>query len=341
MPDRTQTLSVEPMTEREINRALRSMRTTHPAPEFAETEDVEAHETAKAKLEAALSQPEHQGDDTAQKVIVDFLADWRFCPVSTASNPSRSCLEDAAKQLLAALPAQPPAGEVERLRERLLSDDVGIAVYEALIVEFDGIGPMRSCHSLVITEVAMKAAADHLARSDSQGDQERPACAHCNDTRKLSLPSIGKPKFQVCPYCNPAPTRPKTLTDDPDRHRGEGHQVHRYVPATQALPAVVPSEPSEALKYAHAVERAAAEAVRADKAEAERDEQDRMRAMNWETLEHWKAKCVAYRAALEELAAEFELRAGEKGLLPEIQGTWAHAAVRAREKAAKLKDGER
>lgn len=41
--------------------------------------------------------------DDPQKVIVDFLDSWRFCPVSEASDPSRSCLEDAASQLLAAL----------------------------------------------------------------------------------------------------------------------------------------------------------------------------------------------------------------------------------------------
>jgi len=40
---------------------------------------------------------------TDEEVVVDFLASWRFCPVSQASAPSRSCLEDAAKQLLDAL----------------------------------------------------------------------------------------------------------------------------------------------------------------------------------------------------------------------------------------------
>jgi hypothetical protein len=35
--------------------------------------------------------------------IMDFLNDWRFCPVATSPKPSRACLEDAAKQLLAAL----------------------------------------------------------------------------------------------------------------------------------------------------------------------------------------------------------------------------------------------
>lgn len=44
-------------------------------------------------------------DQEAMKVVVDFLNDWRFCPVSTASAPPRSCLEDAATQLLAALDA--------------------------------------------------------------------------------------------------------------------------------------------------------------------------------------------------------------------------------------------
>jgi hypothetical protein len=42
-------------------------------------------------------------DEQAKSVIVDFLDSWRFCPVSQVSAPARSCLEDAAKQLLAAL----------------------------------------------------------------------------------------------------------------------------------------------------------------------------------------------------------------------------------------------
>jgi hypothetical protein len=50
--------------------------------------------------------------DGAKAVVVDFLGAWSFCPVSQASEKSRSCLEDAAKQLLEALDhfTQQPAG---------------------------------------------------------------------------------------------------------------------------------------------------------------------------------------------------------------------------------------
>jgi hypothetical protein len=44
-----------------------------------------------------------QGEEKCVSTIVDFLVSWRYCPVATAPNPSLSCLEDAAKQLLAAL----------------------------------------------------------------------------------------------------------------------------------------------------------------------------------------------------------------------------------------------
>jgi hypothetical protein len=49
---------------------------------------------------------DHEGspmDDKKLETVVDFLGAWRYCPVSEASNPSRACLEDAAKQLLDAL----------------------------------------------------------------------------------------------------------------------------------------------------------------------------------------------------------------------------------------------
>lgn len=61
---------------------------------------------------------ESHADEQAQSVVVDFLTDWRFCPVSTASNPSRSCLEDAAKQLVTVLrnlASQEHRGEVTRI----------------------------------------------------------------------------------------------------------------------------------------------------------------------------------------------------------------------------------
>jgi len=87
----------------------------------------------------ALSVPdqfsEPQGD--AVELVVDFLASWRYCPVSTASNPSRSCLEDAAKQLLAAIT---PLLRSD-LTTRLLSDEAKAAaaeaVHEANVGRFD------------------------------------------------------------------------------------------------------------------------------------------------------------------------------------------------------------
>lgn len=64
-------------------------------------------------LDAMPAQPPAPAlsDEVAQRVVVDFLTDWRFCPVSTAANPSRSCLEDAAKQLLDALASREQRGE--------------------------------------------------------------------------------------------------------------------------------------------------------------------------------------------------------------------------------------
>jgi len=59
-------------------------------------------------------------DGQAVSVVIDFLASWRYCPVSQASAPARSCLEDAAKQLLAALPAQSASALSDEDREHLL-----------------------------------------------------------------------------------------------------------------------------------------------------------------------------------------------------------------------------
>lgn len=49
-------------------------------------------------------------------VVVDFLDAWRFCPVSGASSPTRSCLEDEAAQLLDALDKAPPEQAIEGRR---------------------------------------------------------------------------------------------------------------------------------------------------------------------------------------------------------------------------------
>jgi hypothetical protein len=40
------------------------------------------------------------------EVVIDFLDAWRFCPVASSPNPSRQCLENAATQLLDALPVR-------------------------------------------------------------------------------------------------------------------------------------------------------------------------------------------------------------------------------------------
>jgi hypothetical protein len=61
--------------------------------------------------------------DDPQRVIIDFLDSWRFCPVSEAKVPARSCIEDAAGQLLAAL-TQPPAdpeAEIEDIANALVA----------------------------------------------------------------------------------------------------------------------------------------------------------------------------------------------------------------------------
>jgi len=56
------------------------------------------------KAEATLaSLIERLTGEEAQAAVVEFLDSWRFCPVSQASGAARSCLDDAAKQLLAAL----------------------------------------------------------------------------------------------------------------------------------------------------------------------------------------------------------------------------------------------
>jgi hypothetical protein len=63
--------------------------------------------------------------ERAVKTVVDFLDAWRHCPVSTASTPSHSCLEDAATQLVDALhaaPTQPPV-PVPREARQVASED--------------------------------------------------------------------------------------------------------------------------------------------------------------------------------------------------------------------------
>lgn len=119
MPDRTQMLSVEEQLRGRLKQISIFMAWDRP-----DTWKVmEAKRIADTAL--SLSQPEHQGDEEARvSAVVDFLASWRYCPVSQHPFASRTCLEDAAKQLLTALPAQPPApvlSDEERKRLRSLA----------------------------------------------------------------------------------------------------------------------------------------------------------------------------------------------------------------------------
>lgn len=51
-------------------------------------------------------------DSPELQVVVDFLTDWRYCPLATSENPSRRCLADTAQQLLDVLPR--PVQDEER-----------------------------------------------------------------------------------------------------------------------------------------------------------------------------------------------------------------------------------
>ena len=126
--DRTQTLTVE-LERQEIEALLANCSAAISWTAIRNVGGDEAFEPALAKLRTALSQPERRGDEDAQvSAVVDFLVSWRYCPVSQHPFASRSCLEDAAKQLLAALPAQPPApvlSDEERERLEEIADRLG------------------------------------------------------------------------------------------------------------------------------------------------------------------------------------------------------------------------
>lgn len=69
-------------------------------------------------VEALLRELRDERIDT----VVEFLDAWRFCPVSTAANPSQDCLEDAAQQLLAALDQGEAAMRLVTRNEPLTED---------------------------------------------------------------------------------------------------------------------------------------------------------------------------------------------------------------------------
>jgi len=139
----------------------------------------------RAKVLRYLASQEHRGEESkALEVVVDFLVSWRYCPVSQASDPSRSCLEDAAKQLLAALPAavsNPSPGEAGRLRERLLSDEMCAIAGEAACRDREGEDVPwvpGSVHAMswegnAAAGIEAALAAAFPPPSDSQGDQDQ------------------------------------------------------------------------------------------------------------------------------------------------------------------------
>lgn len=416
-PDRTQTLSVEPLTREEILALLKC-------------EPADGFWSARRKLRAALFQPEHQGDNP-------WLDDLRGVIDRACEAVSKGDAPDAIAAYIwsnvqAHLPSsQPPAGEVKRLRERLLDEDgpVLLALREAVSEEMDG-GDFRDENGGLVAynDPAVEALGDRLsdlvqtkldaalpaavsASSDSQGDQER--CETCfsplRSQRNSVETRVGEPDSLVLcedawhsPDCNPAPTQveggkkprcPTCLSSNPwftqcidigqaegeglkvpqrglrggcsdpwhderiaalseqpevedegawpevtmeransdwgvvlappDGLRISGCQYRRYVPAT--------SQDSSGLEGAQRALKLALGGLR--KAEAERDEAEANHQAAEKALERAEA-------ALKELAENFKGRSSEAGLLDAIQGTWKHAALLAREKAAKLKEGK-
>lgn len=251
MPDRTQTLSVE-LTRKEIESTLgRIEESFHMEGGDPEADCVTCN--VKEKLRAALSQPEHQGDEQVQRE----RDEWR------AHDVSRDEIEKPAPQ--------PKAGEIERLRERLLSE-AGIASVLSQIVGLENDPDSADGHDLHRALTATFDAASSPP-SDSQGDQERspiddlrPAskahialvaavlqclesgvwpetvrrfvneepeeaatnCEQCGGSRVVAEccgkvhetgDCCGEPIPEPCPDCNPAPTQdvhPSKQGESPD-----------------------------------------------------------------------------------------------------------------------------
>ncbi len=227
-----------------------------------------------------------------------------------------------------------PAQEVEGLRERLLSKKALQAGADAICI-----APPAPEADLNEVRIEIEAAWDAAfpPPSGSQGDTQVEG-GETDPPSQADAPSVpdqfepgGDEDWPWPPelWLGADQDRPWLIWDD--KPHDDWSASRRYVPATSQDPSDLDEAACEELELERDKER-----DRANKAEAERDEQDRMRAMNWETLEHWKNKCVAYRAALEELGDEFVRRAKGDRHDNEL-AAYAAAALLCREKAAELK----
>ena len=161
-----------------------------------------------------------------------------------------------------------------------------------------------------------------------------PGCVDCNPPgRAESFIEIDADEFEEARK----DPRVKHLLEQAEAYgRSLGERDH-------SLPAAVPSEPNETLASEAEKELLAelhAAEDRADKAEAERDRW--MARCDEAAADHQAAEKALERAetALEDLAAEFEERAGTRGMHQAAQASYAVAAREAREKAPALKGGE-
>ena len=126
-------------------------------------EEVEGY-IAKAfeEFDPESAQPVERGE--LVEVVVEFLDSWRFCPVSEATAASRSCLEDAAKQLVAALPASTqPLPDLDAFRKKVLErfHYLGVLshvpnVWESAAKEFE-----KALDDAGLSAPALEAVVDH------------------------------------------------------------------------------------------------------------------------------------------------------------------------------------
>jgi hypothetical protein len=220
-------------------------------------------------------------DDERVSTAVDFLASWRYCPVSQASDPSRSCLEDAAKQLLAALPAavsDSSTGEAERLREleaageklamearirlqEITQDDIDHPAWSG--PQADALKAWNQARNSLRPE---QPPTDNSAPSDSQGER----CPTCHSSVRADRRTIWEHDDpSPCDdrwHCDPASTQgepggeedwPPELTIGRETLAGRTTEMFIIPPSEVAdrsagefiethryLPAAVPSEPS-------------------------------------------------------------------------------------------------
>ena len=119
MSDRTQTISVEPMTREEIEAALEGL----PRPAVTEAEA-----SATVKLRAALSQPEHQGDKRILPQDRRRLDKW-FGLLQRGELVRLDSLDFAAirhirEAFSASQPPAPVLSDREREKLRMLADRI-------------------------------------------------------------------------------------------------------------------------------------------------------------------------------------------------------------------------